>query len=355
MIVLAALLPTPRLAGAQTAGPTLFVAPRCAEAAPGDPIRMLILGLGWPSKPVALAAVTGEATTQLGTVDPRVSPVSQQPGSFTVVATVTAGTGGFRVTGTQGDLTRSASVGVDSSCGAGISVKPPCLGSPGPVQVTGTGFGPGESVEIDVDPFGDAEARPPAANADRTGTFTTTISLRVPRGPLPIIANFETDRAVAFVVACPTLPTSPPSTPPPTSPPPTPPQTPPPTPPATVPPTPPPTVPPVTVPGAQARVSISPQTVRPGRCAVLVFSGAPPASLVVARFADGPPVNAQIGPDGRAVTSVCVPHDAGNVLGPVAVLVSIGPFGPAPLFRVLRVPPRPQPPLLQAGADTRRS
>jgi len=61
------------------------------------------------------------------------------------------------------------------------------------------------------------------------------------------------------------------------------------------------------------------------------------------------------GPDGGAVLSVCHPHDSGTPLGPVKVLIGIGPLAPVPVFTILRVPPRPQPPLLQSGADSRRS
>jgi len=88
---------------------------------------------------------------------------------------------------------------------------------------------------------------------------------------------------------------------------------------------------------------------------VVVISAAPPAIAVVARYADGPPVAGQTGATGGAVLSLCEPHDSGGRLGPVKVLIGIGPGPPVPVFTELRVPRRPQAPLLQAGADARRS
>ena len=107
--------------------------------------------------------------------------------------------------------------------------------------------------------------------------------------------------------------------------------------------------------GPSAQVSISPRTVRPGRCSVIVVSSAPAALPVTARFADGPPVSGVTGLGGGTVLSVCQSHDSGAKLGPVRVLIGIGPAAPVPVFTVLRVPARPQPPLLQSGADGRRS
>jgi len=145
----------------------------------------VILGAGWPSGPVALTRTTAGAVSALGTANAARQPVSQQAGSFSFTATVTAGTS-FRVSAAQGELVRTADVVVPDSC------------------------------------------------------------------PL----------------------------------------------------------------------------------------------AVVARFADGPPVNGVTRPGGGAVLSVCHPHDSGTPLGPVKVLIGIGPLPPVPVFTILRVPPRPQPPLL---------
>lgn len=367
LAVLAAVLVGPGPSAAQsTNGPSLLVAPTCVRS--GQATRILILGLGWPDGPVALAAGEGpDASNDLGTATPRVSPVSQQKGSFSFFATVTA-TSSLEVVARsqQSEVTRSTSVSVQSTCPFGATVTPTCLGGAGDVQVSGAGFEANRPASIIVDPLGDAEAQRPAAQTNASGAFTATVPLPAPKGPIPVLVTQTSStvvaapivrRAVAFVDPCPPpAPTTTSTTRRPaqattttaarqdtttTS--------------VTVPPGVPPEVPPATVPGTPIQVSIFPNTVRPGRCAVLAIAAAPPGAPVVARFADGPNVNAQTGPDGRAVVSVCVPHSSGNLLGPVDVVVTIGAFGPAPLFRVLRVPARPQPPLLQASADGRRS
>ncbi|MEO5680534.1 MAG: hypothetical protein ABIS47_12790 [Acidimicrobiales bacterium] len=368
-LVLAGLV-VPGSAGAQAA-PSIQVAPTCAV---GNPVRIDILGQSWQAgKPVAISVRIGDVTTSRGTVIPQAtSPVSQRPGSFSFVASV-ATTSNFDVIATQGKSLSTATVGVDTNCGYGISVKPPCLSGPGTVRVTGFGFPSNTRVPVDVDPLGNAEAATQQASTDGNGSFAIALALPAPTGPIPIVASRRfssvpgggdvvavfVSLAVAFVDPCPPPPstTTTRTTPGTTG-----------TVPGTtsttgttttvvVPPTVPPPVgvPPVTPPGTPASISISPRTLRPGRCAVLVISGAPPSVPVVARFDDGPPVNAQTRPDGGAVMSICVPHDAGNRLGPVGVVLTLGSFGPAPVFTELRVPARPQPPLLQAGADDRRS
>ena len=357
--VLAAMLPVAVPAGAEEHG-TITVAPTCVAA--GVPTRIVILGRSWEAGPVALSATTGAVTTQLGSATPRTSPVGQQPGSFSFGATVTATPPTLEVTALQGTNKRTVTVFVQSVCPWQLTAKPACLSVPGQVTVSGTGFTFGTSVVMAVDPFGNAEA-PPQNVPTTNGSFTANVTLPALTGPIPIVVSqqgtagisvSQSIRGVVFVDPCP--------------------------PPATtttvrqttttrgvtttaaVPGTTttlvlgiPPEVPGETPPGTPVKVSISPRTVRPGRCVVLVLSDAPPAAPVTARFADGPPVPGTIGPDGRAVVSVCVPHDSGGRLGPVAMVLAIAAFPPVTLSSVLRVPPRPQPPLLQAGSDSRRS
>lgn len=347
-------------AAAQEHG-TIAVAPSCVEA--GVPTRILVLGRDWGSGPVELLATTGGVTTPLGRVTPRISPRSQQPGTFSFVATVTPAPQLLEVTAAQErGPKRSVSVSVQSTCPQQLSVKPPCLGAAGTVEVSGSGFTLAGSVRVDVDPFGDAEA-PPQDVPTNGGAFAASVSLPLPTRPIPILVS-QVSRAttaalvireVVFVDPCP--------------------------PPASTSTTrgttttvggttttagaagttttlalgTPPELPTETPPGTTVKVSISPRTVRPGRCAVLVIWDAPAGAAVMARFADGPPVNAQIGGDGRKVVSVCVPHDSGGRLGAVGVLLSIGPLGPVEIAKVLRVPSRAQPPLLQVGSDSRRS
>jgi len=390
MALLAVMLPAPEaLAATATAPPIISVAPTCVTL--GATTRMVIYGQGWALSPVTLSRVNSAGVvTALGTAMPRLSPVRQQPGSFSFTATVT-GDAPFQITATQvGAQARPASVAVTSGC-LSMSVNPPCLSGPGAVQVSGAGFVAGP-VSIDVDPFGDAEtASSMSATAGKDGNFTATVDVPFRGATVPIVATgvgtvVSASRGVAFVDPCPppppptttttgttsttrttvtttvttgttrttgttgttgttatTTPTSGTST--------------------TVASTTstttvvtPPVVPPVTVPtpGSTAQVSISPNTIRPGRCSVVVFAAAP-ALAVIARFADGPPVNGQTGSDGRAVLSICEPYDSGARLGPLNVLIGIGSLPPAPVFSVLRVPRRPQPPLLESGADSRRS
>lgn len=372
--LLGAVVPVPA-ALAQSQGPSLAVAPTCIP--PGVATRLVILGAGWSNEPVTLARISGNAVTELGRPTPRTSPVREQGGSFTFTTTVTAGAP-FQVTATQGRLGRAVAVAVQSGCPVQIALRPACLTGPGQVQVSGTGFNPGGEVPIDVDPFGDAEALPQVTKADEAGRFSTSVDVPFRGATVPIVATrpsvavttapLPPARAVAFVEPCPPPPTATTATRPPppgstvttgstTTAGPT----------VTTGPTttgsvplpadPPPLVPPARVPGpgVSAEVTISPVTVRPGRCAVLVYSAAPPSLPVSARFADGPLVNGQTGSDGRAVISVCHPHHSGIPVGPVRVLVGIGPAPPVPVFTVLRVPSRPQPPMLQPGSGTRRS
>lgn len=343
---------------------TVTVAPSCI--APGVATRIVILGAGWANGPVELSSVSAGASIALGTPTAATSPVRQQPGSFSLTTTVTA-SAPFRVAARQPASQRSSavSVQVQSGCPLQLSVKPPCLGAPGSGTVSGAGFPPGQQVPIEVDPYGPGEQQPQAATAGANGSFTTVVAVPFTGATVPIVASSlaafgGTDlpdaRAVAFVAPCPPPATTITSTTRPlvtttsarpgvttttVGPP-----------PGTTPPPPPPP-PPVVLPGAKA--TISPTTVRPGRCAVVVISEAPPATGVVARFADRAPVSAQTGPTGGAVLSLCEPHDSGQPLGPVAVLIGLGPAAPAPVFVELRVPRRPQSPLLQSGADTRRS
>ena len=355
------MLPVAVPAAAEEHG-TIAVAPTCVAA--GVPTRIVILGRNWEAGPVALSATSGAVTTQLGSATPRTSPVGQQPGSFSFVATVTGIPPTVEVTALQGGTKRTVSVFVQSVCPWQVTAKPACLSGPGQVTVSGSGFTLDTSVVLAVDPFGNAEAPPQTVPADK-GSFTVNVTLPAPTSPIPIVVSQQSTAGtvnvsqsilgVVFVDPCP--------------------------PPATTTTTArqttttsgatttsavtgttttlalgtPPEVPRETPPGVPVKVSISPRTVRPGRCVVLVLSDAPPAAPVTARFADGPPVSGTIGPDGRAVVSVCVPHDSGGRLGPVAMVLGIGAFPPVTLSSVLRVPPRPQPPLLQAASDSRRS
>ena len=363
--MLVAVAPAP--VGAQAAaGPALGLAPTCMV--PGVATRLVIFGANWVPGPVTLERNSAGITTPLGTATARTSPVRKQPGSFSLTVTVTA-TGPFRVTGRQGPEPRAAvDVVVQSTCAPQITVKPPCLSASGPVQVSGSGFVPGSKIPLDVDPFGDAET--PSAQevgVARDGTFSTTVEVPFAGATVPIIATrpstatvavIPAARAVAFVDPCPPPPTTTTT--------------------STTRPQPrvtttlprvvrtttsttrptdvPPDIPPLEVPtpGATAEVSYSPRTVRPGRCVVVVVAAAPPGLPVLARFADGPPVTSQTSPTGGAVLSLCQRHDSGMPLGPVKILIGIGPAPPVPVFTVLRVPPRPQPPLLQSGADGRR-
>lgn len=359
LAALVSVLQAPLPAGGQV-GNSLFVAPTCMT--PGT-ARILVLGQGWLSSPVQLSMVASTgATTPLGTVNPQT--VGQRVGAFSFVATVTATTG-FEVVATQSDARPLREpVAVQNACGFQLSARPTCLSGPGTVEVVGSGFLKDSEVGVIVDPFGDAERELPNATTGGTGSFTATVDLPARQRPIPIVVSQSSPRegaagelilAVVFIDPCPppgttTSATRPRST----------------TTTATTAAvkdttttvttiTQPPEVPPETPPGTTVQVSISPKTVRPGRCVVLVMANAPAGAPVVARFADGPPVNAQVGPDGRTVVSVCVPHDSGGRLGPVAIVLSIGSFGPAPISTVLRVPSRPQPPLLQSAGDTLRS
>jgi hypothetical protein len=341
-------------------------APTCV--APGVATRVVIYGSGWPGETVTLSRNEAGVTTPLGTATPRTSPVRNQAGSFSATRTITAGAS-FRITAAVGELVRNVDVAVSTSCPLLLTVKPDCLSAPGtvPVQVTGANFVPGSQVPLEVDPFGNAEAQPLTVGADKDGAFSTAVPVAFAGAPVPIVASRFNNattvvlppvRAVAFVNPCPPAGTTTSTTRPPANTTTTRPKAGPTTTTGAPPPgDPPPEVPPVRVPtpGATADVSISPLTVRPGRCVVIVVAAAPPALPVIARFADGPPVNGVTGPDGGAVVSVCHSHDSGIPLGPVKVLIGIGPAPPAPVFTVLRVPPRPQPPLLQSGSDSRRS
>ncbi len=364
---MAAVVPAPGTAFAQVAPTAVAVAPTCVVA--GVATRMVILGVGWSNGAVELT----QNESPLGTATARTSPVRQQAGSFSFSTTITAD-GPFRISARQGELVRSASVAAQSGCPLQISLKPPCLSGPGLVQVSGTGFGAGSQVPIDVDPFGNTETLSATVTADKGGTFSTSVNVPFTDVAVPIVATrpsttgtavIPPSRAVAFVDPCP----PPPSTTTTTSTTRAPPGGTTTTTTGTVGPTtttttlpigvPPPGVPPVNIPtptpGDTAQVSISPNTVRPGRCNVIVVSAAPPALAVIVQYADGPPVTGQTNPAGGTVLSVCHPHDSGMPLGPVNVLIGIGPLAPTPVFTVLRVPARPQPPLLQSGADSRRS
>lgn len=365
--VLVAVVPAPLDVEAAAVLQSISAAPTCI--APGVATRVVILGANWAPGPVALEQNTAGVITQIGTATARTSPVRHRPGSFSFTATITA-TAPFRVIGRQqgGEVSAATDVAVQTGCQPQLSAKPPCLTTAGPVQVSGSGFTPGSQVPIDVDPFGDAET-PSSQNVavDQGGAFTTTVEIPFTGATVPIIATRPSTtftavvpaaRAVAFVDPCPPPRTTTTST---TGPRPqvtttlakvaptttT----------TSVPPGIPPDIPPVDVPtpGTPAEVSYSPRTVRPGRCVVVVIASAPPALPVVARFEDGPPVNGQTSASGAAVLSLCHPHDSGMPLGPVKILLGIGPVAPIPVFTVLRVPPRPQPPLLQHGADGRRS
>lgn len=352
------------------AGPVISVAPTCITA--GVATRVVILGANWAPGPVALERNTAGAVVPVGTATPRTSPVRQRPGSFSFTATITA-TASFRIVGKQqgGEVNAAADVIVLSTpCPVQISAKPSCLTTAGPVQVSGSGFAPGSQIPLDVDPFGNAETPSSQSVAvDKDGRFTTTVEVPFTGATVPIIATRPSTatiavippaRAVVFIDPCPPPPPTTTTTT--TRPPPNittttggkvaqPTTT------VTTVPTPPPDIPPLDVPtpGATAEVSFSPRTVRPGRCVVVVVAAAPPGIPVVARFADGPPVNSQTSPAGGAVLSLCHPHDSGMPLGPVKIILGIGPAPPVPVFTVLRVPARPQPPLLQSGADGRRS
>lgn len=361
-ILLAGVIPASD-ALAQSAAPTVDVAPSCVV--PGAATRMVIWGAGWPNGAVALSRGSGRVTTAVGTAMARPSPVGSRPGTFTFGATITAAASEkqFQILATGGGISTSSNlVAVSTTCPSTISVAPPCLKAPGSVTVSGAGFTPGVA-SVMADPAGAAESTPRTAVVDKPGTFSVAIDVPFAGGTVPIVATqFSTAtavpvppiRALAFVEPCPPDPppttsttrVTPGST-----------TTTAPGPGSTTSTVPAPHIPPVLVPtpGATARVSISPLTVRPGRCNVLVVSAAPPGLAVVARYADGPPVSGQTGPGGGAVLSVCHPHASGVPLGPVTVLVGIGPMAPAPVFSVLRVPPRPQPPLLQSGSDSRRS
>ena len=353
MLLLAALLPGPA-ARAQVAGPAVEIWPDCVRQ--GATARIQIVGFRWAlGSPVQLF----HNGTAIGTGTVR----STQSGTgFTFVAEVPA-TGLFVVTAQQGRFQAVDRVQVSTvPCPGQVTVAPTCLRAKGDVQVSGSGFGPGSVVQVYADLFGPAEAQV-SMDASEQGTFSIAVPVGFSGGTVPIAVvgllrgdEFPT-RFVAFVDPCPPPPTTTTTT---TRPAPvrtttttatTQPVT------TTTIASTPPQIPPAQVPtqGATAAVSISPRTVRPGRCAVIVIAAAPPGLPVVVRFADGPPVTSQVGPAGGTVASVCHPHDSGLRLGPVQVLLAIGAVEPIPVFTVLRVPARPQPPLLQAGADGRRS
>jgi len=363
VVLLVWALPAPAVL-AQSTAPRVLVAPTCLIR--GTTVRIVIQGLGFFNRPVSLSRDNG---TPLGTVTAGPSPVGQVSGTFTFTTTVTADAG-FRVLARQGTGPAVTSSFVDAlpKCGAQVSVRPTCLTgtSTSTVTIQGTDFGSGTAVRVAVDQYGPAEAEPRELDADESGGFTVPVTVRFTGATVPVVVTwFADDRsnsAVAFVDPCPPPPTTtttattrpgPVIGPPPPGPGPG----------STTTTTPtlgipppgdaPPGVPPVTLPSA--KVSISPRTVRPGRCVVIVVFDAPAALPVSARFADGPVVNSQTGPGGGTVLSVCHSHDSGVPLGPVQVLIGIGPLAPVPVFTVLRVPPRPQPPLLQSGADSRRS
>jgi len=358
VVVLLALLPAPT-ALAQSV-PRLGVAPFCV--APGIAARIVILGEGWGPGPVNLFQSTGAS---IGSVTPGTSPARGQAGAFSFSTTITAD-GSFEIIATQGNAVARTFLRVLSDCPPlPLSVTLSCRTVPGALQVSGTGFDPGLEVQVDIDPFGNAETLPQVTLASGTGSFAANFDVRRLTGAtVPVVATQPSGlspaaagkrRAVAFFKLDPC------------SPPPTPPTV------GTNPPKSgttssttttttatigvPPLVPPATVPtpGARALATISPTTVRPGRCAVVVISAAPATTPVVARFADRPSVGGQTGPTGLAVLSLCEPHNSGAPLGSVKVLIGIGPGPPVPVFDELRVPRRPEPPLLQSGADIRRS
>lgn len=361
-MVLGVLVPAP-----PTAAQELFfevsVAPTCVR--PGVATRIVITGSGWiNNQSVALTAQGTAMPPQ--TVTARTSPFGQVSGSFTLTTTVTA-TSRFRIMAVQaGQLTAVSSyVEPETTCKEQISIKPGCLTAPGvaPVTVSGSGFGSGTALHIVADPYGNAERAAVNIDADEAGNVQAAIEAGFAGSAVPIVVSWfsaeQEKGAVAFLEPCPPPQTTAPTVTRPR-------QT------TTVPPAvpgtttsttvpgvgvPPPGDPPITIPtpGANVRVSISPYTVRPGRCVVLLVSGAPPALAMTARFEDGPPVSAPAGPAGGVVLSLCHSHDSGVPLGPVRVLIGIGTAAPQPVFTVLRVPARPQPPMLQAGADGRRS
>jgi hypothetical protein len=95
-------------------------------------------------------------------------------------------------------------------------------------------------------------------------------------------------------------------------------------------------------------VRVSPRTVRPGRCAVVTFSAAPPGAPVTARFADGPTVAGTVGAGGGVVLSVCMRHDSGVAMGAITLLVTLASGPPTSVGAVLRVPARGEPPLFSS-------
>jgi hypothetical protein len=229
------------------------------------------------------------------------------------------------------------------------------------VDVSGSGFQRFSPLTVVADPFGNAERARVPITTDGNGSYGTTIEVNFAGAAVPIVvspSNQEGEHSVVgFLLPCPPPQTTTPTItrPPQTTLPPDPGTT---TTTVLVPGDPPPVeVPPVTIPGVDptVKVSISPYTIRPGRCVVLVVSAAPPGLVVVARFQDGSPVSAAAGPGGGVVLSLCHSHDSGVPLGPVQVLIGMGTAAPQPVFTVLRVPARPQPPMLQAAADGRRS
>jgi hypothetical protein len=360
-LVLGLLVPVP-----STLAQELFfevsVAPTCVR--PGVATRIVITGSGWiNNQPVALSAQGAAMPPQMVTA--RTSPFGQASGSFTITLSVTA-TSRFRILASQvGQLNAQSSyVEPQTTCKEQISIQPPCRTAPGvaPVTVSGSGFGPGTALHIVADPFGNAERAAVNIDADESGNVGVTIEVGFAGAAVPIVVTWfaqeQEKAALAFLEPCPPPQTTAPTV---TRPP----QT-------TIPPTvpgtttsttvpgpgdPPPGDPPITIPtpGANVKVSISPYTVRPGRCVVLVVSAAPPGLSMVARFEDGVTVSRATGPTGEVVLSLCHSHDSGVPLGPVKVLIGVGSAPPLPVFTVLRVPARPQPPMLQAGADGRRS
>ena len=366
MALLAALVPAPA-AVAAVAAPPMFIAVAPTCIAPGVATRVVIYGDSWPPGSVQLSRTTPGGPVQLGSVPTRTSPVRQRPGTYTSTVTLTADAP-FTVTAAQGEFAVSANVLVRTDCPLQISARPPCLTAPGKVLVSGTGFAADSNVPVDVDPYGNSEALPLSTTADKPGNISVPVDIPFSGAPVPIVAtrgpssvtaaNVPPSRAVTFIDPCPPPATTSTTAAPvgttttqgskvgPTTT-------------AAVPPPgiPAPDMPPLTIPIPDATVEVrySPRTVRPGRCVVILIGRAPPGLPVVARFADGFPVSGQTGPEGGAVLSVCHPHDSGLTIGAVNVLLGIGPLAPAPAFTVLRVPPRPQPPLLQPGADGRRS
>lgn len=361
VVILGGLAPAPG-ALAQSSGPVVAVAPSCVV--PGVATQVVIWGASWPAGQVVLRRRSGRVFTPVGTAESRTSPRGR-PGTFTLTTTVAADEP-FQIVASQPDISAvSNPVAAAPACPPQITVAPTCLRGPGKVTVNGTGFAPG-AVGVIADPFGAAESEVQTADASTAGAFSLVLDVPFAGGTVPIIAtqfsgistvSLPPTRAVAFVGPCP--PDPPRTTTSTTRPP-----------PGTTTTTgadpgttttattvPAPGIPPVTVPtpGATAQVTISPRTVRPGRCNVIVVSAAPPGLPVVARYVDAPPVSGQTDPGGGTVLSICHPHDSGVPLGPVQVLIGIGPMAPMPVFTVLRVPPRPQPPLLQSGGDSRRS